>query len=335
MPALLFTVFFTIGGYVMIYINERRISDEKVALWEQTKTHEICKDIDGIVERPFHIDIPAVSPYSKSTFLFADEKATTPEEIDKSVLEKLHTLDNLPYHSSDMSGIIPYKFNEAMKDGTYKGPYLADLMNMADAWEKSLKDTVDLLHELDVAENLSWKSFDDALKDRGMKSYVGWTRDANDKREKAGPYTFRMYADPNMGKFYGEDTDFREICICPEEHANTPTELLEKLEGDYMLYDRDWAIYTLAEEIFDDVNFSDRIPNYEMIFRGATLQCQKAANMADKLENALELSRDKSKEQTINAPEKSTPPWNPDVAKQAKEQSRSKSSTKNKDEIER
>lgn len=226
-----------------------------------------------------------------------------------------------------MSGVIPYKFNEAMKDGTYEGPYLSDLMNMADAWEKSLKDTVDLLHELDVAGNLSWKSFDDALKDRGMKSYVDWTQ--------SGPYTFKMYADQHMGKFFGKDTDFREICICPEEHANTPDELLEKLEGDYMLYDRDWAIYTLAEEIFEDVDYPDRIPNYEMIFRGATLQCQKAADMADKLENVLELSKDKSKEQTIAAPEKPTPPWNPNVTKQAKEQSRNKSNNKSKDEIER
>lgn len=319
----------------MKYVNEGRISDEKVALWEQTKTHALCKDIEGIVERPFQIDIPAASPYSKSTFLYADEKANTPEEIDKSVLHKLRELDNLPYHSSAASGLIPFEFDKPMKEGTYEGPYLSDLMNMADAWEKSLKDTIDVMHELNVIGNLTWKSFDDALKDRGMKSYVDWTQDVNDKREKAGPYTFKMYADQHMGKFFGEDTDFREICICPEEHANTPDELLEKLEGDYMLYDRDWAIYTLAEEIFEDVDYPDRIPNYELIFRGATLQCQKAADMADKLENALELSKDKSKEQTIAASEKSTPPWNPDVTKQAKEQSRSKSSTKNKDEIER
>lgn len=223
----------------MIYVNEGRISDEKVALWEQTKTHEICKNIAGIVERPFQIDIPAVSQYSKSTLLYADEKANTSEEIDKSVLQKLRELDNLPYHSSAASGLIPYEFNKLLRKGTYEGPYLSNLMNMADAWEKSLKDTVDLLHELDAARNLSWKSFDDALKDRGMKSYVGWTRDANDKREKTGPYTFHMYADPNMGKFYGEDMDMRVITVCPEEHANTPTELMEKLEGDYMLYDRD------------------------------------------------------------------------------------------------
>lgn len=319
----------------MIYVNEGRISGEKIALWEQTKTHEICKNIEGIVERPFQINIPAVSQYSKSTFLFADEKATTPEEIDKSVLHKLRALDNLPYRSSEASGLIPYEFDKPMREGTYEGPYLSDLMNMADAWEKSLKDTIDVMHELNVRGNLTWKILDDALKDRDVKSYVDWTQDANDKREKAGPYTFKMYADQHMGRFFGDDTDFREICICPEEHANTPMELMEKLEGDYMLYDRDWAIYTLAEEIFEDVDYPDRIPNYEMIFRGATLQCQKAADMADKLENALDLSRDKSKEQNLSAPEKSTPPWNPDVTKMAKEQNRSKSSTKSKDDMER
>lgn len=332
----------------MIYMKEGNFSDEELALWEQTKTHELCKDIKGIIESPFHIKIPAVSPYSKSTFLVADWNASTSEEIDKSVLEKLRELDNLPYRSSEASGLIPATFNDAMRDGSYEGPYLADFMNMADAWEKGLKDTVDLLHELKVAGNLDWDTFSEALADRDMKSFVRWMPvDDEELREKIGnsyPYSFWLYADQHMGNFFGKGTDVWITKILPEQHTDTPDALLDKLQDAYMTYDRDEIIARLADSIFD-IGFDNdnfhidapgwTIPNFEMVFRGATLQCQKAADMADKLENALELNRDRSKEQTIAFPEKSTPPWNPDVTKMAKEQSRSKSNNKSKDEIER
>lgn len=317
--------------------QEQPLNKNLSSMWEQTKSHELFKNMEGVEEIPFGIFLFANEERrrgfgSRGICLFTDSDADTPEKVDRAVLHDLRKLSDIPVCSTRFAFEMDSPEDSFMRrlgddDFEYEGPYLADLITCADDYRKTLKSTIDALNELKEKGSLTWNNFNSVIEEKNLDCNLWW-----DSKDSDTPSSFSFFSDmiaPTSLVDSYVQTDFDTW----DEGIETPEKLLEILESDYKDKSPDYIIGVIGDSLNDleESGYADG-DSYRQDLRDCEIMCKKAADMAKELEHALEFDRDKAKEQNVTDPDKSIPAWTPDATKKA--QTKGKSS-KSKDEMER
>lgn len=315
-------------------------ADEKIekqeALWNQTKSHELFNHKDGVWETPFGIML-FEGPAKVGVVVDVDAIATTSEEIDRKVLKDLRELSNL----NRTSTAIAFESDYYLENEDYGGPFLPELIDCAKEFNEGLKSIITTMEELESKDNLTLDSLSTAINEKKLPCKVSMTVYGENTDNlwksifKENTYNFRHSIPPLMASIRKQDWENIIDTYLNYNYFNleNPREILSNLNDDYYHGNNTDIIVGLLEDVLEGYSDSYNGRSYLRILEDSKTLCKKATDMANELEHALELDRDKAKEQNVADPDKSVSPWNPDVAKRAKEQSRS--NNKSKDEIER
>lgn len=307
--------------------------EEQEALWKQTKSYELFNNKDGVLETPFGIML-FEGPAKVGMVVDVNAIATTSEEIDRRVLQDLRVLSDLNRTSTAIAFVDDYY----LKSKNYGGPFLPELIECAKEFDEGLKSIIATMEELNNKDNLTLDSLSAAINEKELPCKVSMTvYDENtDNLSKSifkeNTYNFRHSIPPLMSSIKKQDWYNIIGTYLNYNYYNLedPREILYNLNDDYYHGNNTDIIVGLLEDVLEGYSNSYNGRSYLRILEDSKVLCEKAADMANELEHALELNRDKAREQNVTDPDKSIPAWTPDAAKKA--QTKGKSS-KSKDEM--
>lgn len=300
---------------------------EQKSLWNHTKSHELFKDRDDVLEVTFGLKFS--DGYAKAGVV-VDENATatTPEEIDREVLKDLRELSNLDRTST----AIAFENDVFLDNKDYRGPFLPALIECSKEFGEGLNSIIVTMKELENKDNLTWDSLSAAINEKELPCEI--SKSVYDKNS----YDFKFFPPSLMNSIKCGDQFgvINEYLDYNHSSLDTPEDLLFNLSDNYMHDDGAINFITgCLVDILDGKNHGilrTHDEQYLDVLEYSKALCEKASDMAKELEHALEFDRDKAKEQDVTDPNKSVKPWAPDSAKKA--QTRSKGG-KSKDEMER